>query len=146
MGEKKPDSKDTSSAATAASSGRISGLKVSRDSCEFKLKGGKGAARQFAVNGKSGLAHEIAAKVLVAAWEGKHKITVQSMTEPGMENLVASISLGSLRKEPKPAKAEKSEKDEKPAKSGKASKAARADKPAKPAKPVTVTLEEPLAA
>jgi hypothetical protein len=136
MSRKKPDSKDSTSIASA-SSGRISGLKMSRDYCEFELKGTKGGARQFVVNGKSGLQFDIAAKILVAAWESKHKVTVQPMTEAGMENLVASISLGSLRKEPKAAKGKN------PAK---AVKSAKSEKRAKAVKPVKVVLEEPLAA
>jgi hypothetical protein len=136
MSNKKPESKNAASSA-GLSSGRISGLKVSKDSCEFKLKGGKGSSKQFLVNGQNGLQFDIAAKVLVAAWEGKHKITVHPMTVAGMENIVASIRLGSLREEPKPAKVDKPAKAAKPEKGEKTAKAAKAEKAAV-AEPLTV--------
>lgn len=106
MSGKKAEAKKAATK-TAAPSGRISGLKVSRESCEFRIKGKKSGRRQFLVDGKGGLPLDSAAKVLIAAWDGKHKITVEPMTGEGLENKIASISLGSLRKTPKPPKAAK---------------------------------------
>jgi hypothetical protein len=106
MSGKRAEAKKTAKE-TAVTSGRISGLKVSRESCEFHIKGKKSGRKQFVVDGKNGLALESAVKVLIAVWEGKKKITVEPMAGEGLENKIASISLGSLRKTPKPPEAAK---------------------------------------
>jgi hypothetical protein len=100
MSEKKSKAKK----AAAALTGRIAGLKIAADSCEFHVKGGKKRPRHFAIDSKDGAQFNATVEVLSAAWAGKRKITVQPMAGEGMEKSVASVSVGTLPKPPKPAK------------------------------------------
>lgn len=103
MSNKKANAKKNGEVA-AAPSGRVSGLKIGKDFCQFHIKGAKDGQRHYAVDGKGGVDLNAAVEVLVAAWAGKRKITVEPMPGDGAESAVASISVGSLRK---PAKVEK---------------------------------------
>jgi hypothetical protein len=103
MSGKKTDSKTKDSAAEMLT-GRISGLKIAQNSCEFHVKDGKNGSRLFAVDSTGGVQFNALIEVLSAAWAGNRKITVEPMAGQGMEKSVASISVGNL---PKPPKAEK---------------------------------------
>jgi hypothetical protein len=105
MKAKKSDSK-TSERSVEELTGRIAGLKIARDSCEFHVKDGKSGSRTFAVDSKAGLQFNAVIELLSAAWAGNRKITVQPMAGDGMERAVASISVGNLPKPPKPPKTE----------------------------------------
>jgi hypothetical protein len=103
MSGKKTDSKAKDSAAEMLT-GRISGLKIAQNSCEFHVKDGKNGSRLFAIDSTGGVQFNAVIEVLSAAWAGNRKITVQPMAGDGMEKSVASISVGSLPKPPKPEK------------------------------------------
>jgi hypothetical protein len=96
----------------AALTGRIAGLKIAQDSCEFHVRDRKNGSRPFAIDSKGGVQFNAVIEVLSAAWAGNRKITVQPMAGDGMEKGVASVSVGTLPKPPKaekPAKAQSSE-------------------------------------
>jgi hypothetical protein len=107
LGDKKSSSKKSEETA-AALTGRIAGLKIAQDSCEFHVRDGKNGSRHFSVDGKSGLQINAVIEVLSAAWAGNRKITVQPATGDAMEKSVASISIGTLPKPPKQEKPAKS--------------------------------------
>ena len=112
---KKKSNTETNGLAASAVSGRIAGLKISSDSCEFHLKSGKKGARQFTVSGNGGIQLSAVIDLLSAAWAGRRKISVHPAQGEGMESAVASISVGTLPKPAKPAKTAKSGKAQKPA-------------------------------
>ena len=116
MSNRKSDEK-IADKATAAVTGRVAGLKISQDSCEFHLKNGKNGARHFVVSGAGGVPLNAVIGVLSAAWADRRKISVQPMSGEGMEKTVASISAGDA---PKPAKAAPAPKAAKPKKAAKA--------------------------
>jgi hypothetical protein len=103
MSGKKTVSKTKDSAAEMLT-GRISGLKIAQNSCEFHVKDGKNGTRHFAIDSTGGGQFNALIEVLSAAWAGNRKITVEPMAGDGMEKSVASISVGNL---PKPSKVEK---------------------------------------
>lgn len=88
-------------------SGRIAGLKISPDSCEFYVREGKNGTRRFTAGGAGGIPLNTMIGLLSAAWAGRRKISVHSVSGEGSEMSVASVSLGTLPKAPKPAKAAK---------------------------------------
>jgi hypothetical protein len=107
MSNKKSNPK-TKEEITSALSGRIAGLQIAQDSCEFHVKDRKNGSRQFSVDSKGGVQFNAVIDVLSAAWASNRKITVQPMAGIGMEKAVASISVGTLPKPPKLEKAAKS--------------------------------------
>lgn len=112
---KKKSSAEINGLAASSVSGRIAGLKISQNSCEFHLKNGKKGARQFTIGGNGGVQLSAAIDLLSAAWAGRRKISVHPAQGEGMESAVASISVGTLPKPAKPAKTAKSGKAQKPA-------------------------------
>ena len=111
---KKKSSAEINGLAASSVSGRIAGLKISQNSCEFHLKNGKKGARQFTIGGNGGIQLSAAIDLLSADWAGRRKISVQPAQGEGMETAVASISVGTLPKPAKPAKAVKKGKAQEP--------------------------------
>lgn len=104
---KKKSNKDKNNTIAAIVSGRIAGLKISPDECEFYLRDGKNGTRRFTTGGTGGIPSNTVIELLSTAWAGRRKISVQPMSSEGSETSVASVSLGTLPKPPKPAKAAK---------------------------------------
>jgi hypothetical protein len=103
MGDKKASSKHKDEAGLTLT-GRIAGLKVAQESCEFHVKDGKNGTRHFAVGNNGGIQFNAVIELLSAAWAGNRKITVQPLNADGGDKAVASISVGKLPKSAKPEK------------------------------------------
>ncbi len=103
MSNKKTNAKKDTMAAVALT-GRVAGMKIGQDSCEFYMKDGKNGIRQFVVNGKGGLQFNAVVELLSAAWAGNRKITVHPASADALEKTIVSITAGTL---PKPPKSEK---------------------------------------
>jgi hypothetical protein len=81
-------------------SGHIAGLKISAGLCEFQVKSKKHGMQQFTIDAKDGVYFG----VVIAAFSGKHKITVQPAIDSGNVGGIASIIIGELQKPQPPDK------------------------------------------
>lgn len=107
---KKKSNKDKINTIAAIVSGRIAGVKIASDECEFYVRVGKNGTRRFTTGGAGGIPLNTVIELLSAAWAGRRKISVQPMSGEGSETSVASVSLGTLPKPPKPPKPAKAAK------------------------------------